>query len=440
MIEWFILLQPIIDFLTSLSVRFVEFPLTFGIIVRVLFTGLICFYMLFLYKGKQKKRMVGYLIGSVAYGILFIGLNAYFSGVGTVAENGKMFFKIFYFLFVLFFFYARYLESGHLISDKLLTIVFVEYAVSIFASAVTDTSFVSYEFAEGYVGWFYAANEIGAVVAMLAPVALLYIFEIKNLWIKLGVGFLVCFTAVYIGTKVPFYSIVGAAVMLFVFYGIKTLTARKGWAVLVQGAATLLVLMLLYQINSPMKQNTTVFSGDNFDSHVTDKLESETPDESLDEIGADGDVISGKGYLVLNWFLSDRLYYAENAISAYANADTIHKLFGLGNHFQLKDGRTLIEMDFLALLINNGVLGLVLYLIPILYFAALCIFMLFKNIRHILRMQKELLYTYVVLIGLGAALVAGHVLVAPAVSVYVAILIVKLYASLKNEEYKELSK
>ena len=97
-IEWFIVLQPVIDFLTSLSVRFSDSSLTFGIVVRVLFTGLICFYLVFLYKGRMKKAMIGYLLAVIAYGIIFIGINIWTGGLWTVVENAKMFFKIFYFL------------------------------------------------------------------------------------------------------------------------------------------------------------------------------------------------------------------------------------------------------------------------------------------------------------------------------------------------------
>ena len=438
-IEWFILLQPVVDFLTSLSVRFVTFPLTFGIVVRVIFTGLMCFYLVFFYKEKSKRILVGYLLAVVAYGVLFIGFQVATAGTGVLVENAKMFFKTFYFLFVLVFFFARYKETGYLISDKLLAVVFAEYTLSIFLSAVTNTSFVSYEFATGYVGWFYAANEVGAIVAVLGPVALLFAFETKKLWAKLSLGFLFCFSAVYIGTKVPYYAAIGALGLLMVMYIAKILRTKKGMEFMVQGAAVMFSLILLYQLNSPMKQNSSVFMGEHFDSHVTDVLDPDEEDpDHLDENDPNGKKPT-KFSLVLNWFLSDRLYYAENAINSYAEAGPAHKLIGLGNHFQLRDGRTLIEMDFLALLINNGLIGLTLYCIPIAYFAVVCIVMLFKNIKYFFRMRREMLYTYVVLIGMGGALVAGHVLVAPAVSVYVALLIIKLYASFKEEKYKEIS-
>ncbi len=481
-IEWFILLHPVLDFLTSLMVRFVDLPLTLGMILRILFTGIAVVYLAFFYDGKYKKTILIYLGAVVVYGLISIGSNAYFNGLSSVFENAKMFFKIYYFVFVLALFYALYQKEGFLIKDKILGIIFLEYSASIFLSAITNTSFVTYKYAEGFVGWFYAASEVGAIIAMLAGPALLWLFQTKKWYLKAIIGALLCFSATYIGTKVPFIAVLGAIVVLLVFLLLRIFFKQDRHLrnALLTSAPVALVLLLffcLYQWDSPMKANNTTLIEYHYDSNVTENITEKDPAETpaptpenpapapapqtpvtpapapdqssqtapkpdstpsqkpSTEILSPEEVLKdkSKAYLILNWLLSDRLYYFDGAITAFEESTLFRQMIGLGHQFKFADNRTLIEMDFMALLINQGILGLLLALLPILYFAVVCIRLFFKQIRRILQMTEPILYIYSVLIGLFSAFLAGHVLVAPAVSIYVALLIINLYGKLERE-------
>lgn len=441
-IEWFIILQPVIDFLTSIMVRFVDTPLTIGIVTRILFVGFIGIYFLFIYKDVHKKWLLGYYILTCVYGGINIGVNALNYGFGTVIENSKMFFKMYYFVYVLLFFYALYRKYGFTVKAKFLSIVFIEYAASIFISAITDTSFVTYEYGEGYCGWFYAGNEVGAVISILAAIALIYAISSKKLWLIAVIGFLTAFASVYIGTKVPFIACVGAMAALFVIYAVKFLTKKdktdlKAFCSIV---AILLVTVLLFQLNSPVKRNNSTMVGEHFDTHVTDKLEEPEDDTQLLG-GIDNDSPFYKAFLMANWLLSDRLIMIAPAFDSFLRSELVQKGVGLGYVFTTANGsnfKNLIEMDFLALTINHGIIGSIIFLLPILYFAVICLKSFFKRFKQFFQMEKQLVCFYSILIALGCAFLAGHVFVAPSVSIYFAIVIIKAYSLLdKNSSVSE---
>lgn len=443
-IEWFVILQPLLDFLTSLSVRFISFPLTIGMILRILFVGMIGIYFLMFYSGKFKKLLLGFYVAVCGYGFISISFGAFINGFSTVMENGKMFFKMYYFVFVLLFFYALYQEYGFVIKNKFLTIVFLEYTISIFISAITNTSFVTYSYGDGYCGWFYAGNEVGAIISVLAIVAILYATTSKNILLKLSVAFLTAFVAVYIGTKVPFIACVGAVVALLLFCGLNFIIKKEkqDGKIALQLISVLLITVLLFQLNSPIKNNSSTMMGEHYESHVTDKLEQEDGDIIEDSItNLDKDTFAYKAFLVANWILSDRLVITLPAFESFGESSVLHKLVGMGYIFKTPDGEIydkLIEMDFIALIIYHGFIGTLLYLAPIIYLAVICIKKFFSQIKGFFSMKKQVAYIYAILIALGCAVLAGHVLIAPSVSIYLAIIIIKLLATLDKKTESNL--
>lgn len=442
LIKWYVLLQPLLDFITSLTVRFTASSVTVGMLFRILFIGLIGIYFLFFYKAEYKKTLLGTYIFTAVYGIANIIISALYSGTGTLLENGKMFFKMYYFVFVLLFFFALYKEKEFTVSDKSLTVVFICYASTIFISAITNTSFVTYDYAKGYCGWFYAANETGAIISCLAAVALFYALNAKNWVLKISVFFLIAFVSVYIGTKVPFLACFGIIILLTLFYIIKWIITKTPTArnFSLQLIALFLVTVLLFQLNSPIKQNNSVMTNEHFDSHVTENLDDDDPEEKAelydhDHIKAvlNNSDFAYKTFLIANWLLSDRLIIIIPAIDAYLKSSLPQKLFGLGYIFETPANTTfknLIEMDFAALIINHGIIGFLIYIVVIGIFAVICIKKFFKNIKQFFLMERELTYIYAILITIACAFLAGHVFVAPAVSIYPAIIIIKLFAEL----------
>ena len=100
LLNWYIILQPIIDILTSLGVRYGGGSVTLGVVVRAVFVGVMVVYMMLFYHGKHEKIIKVYVGVISLYGILFLANAALCSGTYTIITNIKMFIKMYYFLYV----------------------------------------------------------------------------------------------------------------------------------------------------------------------------------------------------------------------------------------------------------------------------------------------------------------------------------------------------
>lgn len=425
LLNWYIILQPIIDILTSLGVRYGSDSITLGVAIRAVFVGIMAFYVMFIYRGKYEKAVKIYVAIISVYGLAFLANAAVCSGTYTIITNIKMFIKMYYFLYVLLGLFCMYQQYQYVVSDWLLVGVYCEYTVSIFLSAITNTSFGTYDYGKGYCGWFYAGNEVGAIISILAIVALFWAVKSKKKFVWISIGFLCAFSGTYVGTKVPLLASAMAVIVLGFVCLIQKILYKTSSRNIIRCVIILLAYCTLYMANSPVRQNNGIMVTEHYEESVVEKEEALENEENIQK---------NKAYLVINWLLSNRLVYVEGTINRYCTGTVSEKLLGLGYSYTVGKGlnSNLIEMDFLALLFYHGIVGLMIYILPICFFAVYCIRALWKAIKKIFENESAIVYTYGILIGLACAAVSGHVLIAPAVSIYIAILIIKLVDNSDN--------
>ena len=112
-----------------------------------------------------------------------------------------------------------------------------------------------------------------------------------------------------------------------------------------------------------------------------------------------------------------------------------NKLFGIGYVDINSKGtveRKTVEIDYCDILFMQGIAGFILFWLPIAYIIFYIIKYTIKNIKYNI-LDVEIISKYII-IGLAfcVAMFAGHTLVAPAVSIYIALAVVKLYMDLKE--------
>ena len=96
-------------------------------------------------------------------------------------------------------------------------------------------------------------------------------------------------------------------------------------------------------------------------------------------------------------------------------------------------------MDYFDIFFNQGYLGTIVFFAPIAYIALVTIWNLLKNFKKMILDPEILLMGYSVFISFGIALLAGHVLVAPAVSIYMAVFMILLYFKVEDlKKQKEI--
>ena len=90
----------------------------------------------------------------------------------------------------------------------------------------------------------------------------------------------------------------------------------------------------------------------------------------------------------------------------------------------------MIEMDFHDLFYSLGIIGFIVYILPFLFILYNIGLFFLKNIKKLFKP----IYLFLLLalaLGLGTSYSAGHVLTAPAVSIYLNIVLAFLYVEIR---------
>ena len=141
--------------------------------------------------------------------------------------------------------------------------------------------------------------------------------------------------------------------------------------------------------------------------------------ESVSEIMTNKEILD-------HFVFSQRLTFLKTTNDNYQKASVSEKLLGIGyieNYGTDEVNVKLIEMDGFDIFYRHGILGFLIYFLPVLYITVLTIRQTSKK-----KFEKEDLAFYTS-IGLCffMSLLVGHVFVAPAVSIFVAIILVNQY-------------
>lgn len=434
---YYILAHPVIDMLTSFCVR-AGLPVTFGVIVRMSFMVVSILYLFFFSHFRYKRVCCVYLVVVAAYCFAFTLYYFIFSGFSVAFGNLNELIKIFYFPCILIVLFSLYQEHHFVLSDRSLTWTVALYMLIIFLAFITNSGFYSYQYGWGNNGWFYAANEIGAIVSMLAPIAIFYSIRLifsppeKNRVIAIMISAIIlllcCFCSTFIGTKVIFLGVVSFIACLFVWCIIHWFL-KKEKAYLLQSALCIcmcLIIGLSYLI-SPLRKNIEQVMLPRYEeSTITNTSPSSSQKTEL--------------YAAADWILSNRLYYLVPIKQAFSESSAIQKMIGIG--YKNLPGSThdierSIEMDLIALFFRHGIIGMLIFYLPIFAFL---IYLLISFLRHFKKVFTSLslcTYLYSFLLGIAISTLTGHSLVAPAVSIMIAITMVRLlreFDTLKQEK------
>ncbi|MDD3693626.1 MAG: O-antigen ligase family protein [Oscillospiraceae bacterium] len=431
----YVLAQPLIDIITAFFTH-AGHIITLGVVIRSLFMLVLFFYVVFFGKCKHIKICVIYLSLLTAYIITFLIYSAAAYGLTTVFFNFKEMIKTFYFSYVFIGLYVFYQQFDFVFPAKYLSYTATIYMAVVFIAFITNTSYKSYEYGYGYGGWFYSTNEISSIIVILTPITFYYAvnrlsapFKQKGILhyiYPLAALSVVVFCSTFIGTKVVFVGIAGFA-LCFVLWSLLRLLRSKDIAVILQlmtGVILCLFIGLSYFV-SPLRKNiNNIFIPRYGSSMVQSDISQEQSDTSQPDDSPGGGQSSL--YSVINWALSNRLLFLAPLDNAFKQSSAAEKLMGLGYYSETKNINKPAEMDFFSVYYRQGYIGLILYILPIMY----CLIVLFKY--FILNFKKAIYSLYfcsnafAFTLGLLTSMVTGHTLIAPAVSIYIVLVMLNL--------------
>lgn len=435
----FLLIQPLLDLFTSLMTRYINVPITIGMIVRGLFLFAMVIYLVFINKSVHKKKSIIYLGILCIFSIIYLVTKDGIFNLSFLKTEITYLFKYMYFPIIALCL-INVFDELQLKKEKIFKICIIEaiiYSMLIILPEITNTAFSSYNNSnKGTVGWFYAANEIGAIMVAIFPFLYYLLFEREGI-VKIALTFTIVILAMtLLGTKTSFLGMLITEVIYALYF---LFNYKKNRAYGLKWSIIIIVISFGLIPNIPAVKN--------LQNAISKYSYVEKEKNDSDKINSKYAVKSPSTQRLIKVALSGRDKFFFNTLEIYDNAKIDDKLFGVGfvNRSEINNQKIekLIEIDPLDVFFHYGIIGFIIYFSPLVYIVYRTIKSIFKN-KFRLSFFK-LTNIYVIGIITMISMIAGHVYSAPAVSIYISFAMAMLDSALtKGEleiaEYKERKK
>jgi len=435
----YIILCPILDCASFIFRNALGTNISPSTFIRPIFVIIACLYI-FITDKKQRKI---FTIAGLAYGI-YAAVHLY---IFTLVKNNSSYsgiihelqYLVNYTFMVLNLYVYLYVFTKNKKSDELNKCILIStgiYIISIYIAILTGTSSHTYTLdGIGYKGWFESGNSLSAIL-ILYMFILLNIFKNKKIsknqkiYTAIIIGLISLFLVSLIGTKVGLFGVA----LVFALFGIShviynIINKRKIRQILIASGilsvVTIATFVIVFKVVGSITldriielremANQLVDEKTNEKIHITgdlyeikNKIENGTLEEgymsqeqqqavlSLNEIAK-------KHNLSVEQMRTLQLIY--NVELANNQSNLFYRLFGNGYVSQYRE--MVLEMEFMAILINFGLCGFILYLMP---FIAVYGYSLYKGITHIKKVDVE----YIMLVAGGGlafalSLLSGYI-------------------------------
>lgn len=427
-IVYFILmLLPIIDLTTSLNSRLAPGTISIGALFKGLLIVFAYLYVLILSKSKYKKVSKYFYIFIVFYIISYFLFNNELLSLNYLFTEMNYMLKLIYMPVMTFALLNYFDEYGFdkKLMTKVLIFSFILYILLITVPTILNINFKSYDNPNysGSIGLFYSANEVSTILLLMFPFVYSLITEKKILGVILFSAGL--YTISLIGTKVTLFGVVIVTFMIFVVALCKIKKINKN----------VFLIFIMFLVATFVMYNGR--SSNNMQDLITKEQEKEQEEirEIEENLNNNMEPLQENTFLVKTLkfgskLLSNRDVYALNTYLIFdKNFEKSYLFYGMGysNTDRINDRMVskLIEIDVLDIFFHMGIFGLLILMFPFLY-----ILYVYVNLR-----KKKVykltfagwFYLLMILMTIGISSTAGHVYLAPAVSIYVSLYFAYLF-------------
>lgn len=411
MIYIFLLLQPVLDLITSIMTRYEIGFVSFGVIMRGIFILCMMIYLFFFCNTKYRRVSIAYVFLLILYGLGYFGTKLeLLSNMSFLMNDLIYIFKYMYFLMLFVTMWNFYIQYK-LEYQKILKIFLIDLCMYIFLIIIpyaTNTSFSSYvgNRGQGIVGWFYAANDISNIFIMLFPILIYYLHE-KITWWKIVLVILTIFSSLLIGTKVAYFGLLLTLIFGIIYY---LFYIKKRWKNLLLLALFLMSSIILGNNSYVIKNIQVRIDKYNYYQQTgTNKK-----DKNTGIYVHDGDTAAS--IVILS--SRDRLY--RQTYDIYKTRNIGEKIFGIGfsnrESVNNKKIEKLVEMDIFDILFHGGICLVILYLVPL---GLAVVYFVKYFMKNRLRMDlRGWMLGYIIALGFCSSVVSGHLFSSPSALIY----------------------
>ncbi|WP_334329813.1 O-antigen ligase family protein [Companilactobacillus sp. HBUAS59699] len=421
----YIVFQPILDSITGLMMR-MHIDVTFGVLIRMAVMAVTVFYLLiYLILNRDNKKgfmIIGYFVLLALMSVINLVVNMRTKTLFVPSlELTTLAKSLYYPVMLLAYFYA----FEELAEDRIINRFFpkaIFYAINIVSVIMiiahfTGSSFSSYSYYKlGESGWFFAANELSAIVSITFPIMIWYALEKIDTWTRVYYWvtiIIAIYSALLIGTKGSLLAVI-FGICMGILSTVIQFFRRGASKKLMAFLAGILVITLggIFLAYPAMAVSRTAELHSEMIKYKKKKAKTKkglTKDQEK----------YVKTNKTVSYLLSGRTIYFENASHNFAKATPAQKIFGMGyaTNFKKVKNAKLVEMDYIDIFFQFGFLGTLVYMAPLIYCLIYLIGTFFMKFKYMWSYKWSLLVASVAL-GFGMALLTGHVIEAPSVSIY----------------------
>ena len=391
-IKIFLYMQPVIDIITSIMLNYLNINITIGIIFRLLFLLFIIIFYLFIRKGISRIKKY-YLLGTLLFIIVFSVMIIVQKDFNVIFYELSQALKVLYFPILLTLIDKK---DVNIKIEDLVNIAII-YLTMIFIPNILNISLNSYTQGKiGSVGLFNSGNEISAIMSVLTPFLIYYLFNKNNNVKKIVLIILMILTYFSMGSKIIIVSLIASIIFNLILY-LKNNKVSKNKIVI--GLVSIITVVAL---------SCFIIPRTNFYYNIILHLNFLGINNFRDIFTFD---------FINRFIFSDRLTFLLDTSDLFFNSSIINQIFGIGfihNYATDMVSIKFIEMDFFDILYNLGMYGFVLVIYP-----------LTKEIDSIFKVKKNYLVIFSAILMIIIAMLVGHTLLAPSVSLFL-IIVLKL--------------
>ena len=376
----FLFLNPFLDAFTAIQLKYNIGFVTIGTLLRGLFFLIILLYMI---KNNICRK---YLIIFIIYVVLALSYDYFILNSSLFTESSNL--MLIFYLPVLILFFKE--NDNKSINDKLIFILYMIYVNLVIIPYILGIGFNTYPdvyHRNGFLGLFYAGNELSALFIGLLPIVFNYLLHNEKYIIKIPALIEIVIAIFMVGTKtlaLGFIIVVLYFIVKLIKENYKNISSKTKKIVL--GLAIVVALLVVFITpKTPMYKNLK----------ITFKFYHVYKPTDLFKVKNIDDIV-----------FSSRLSYLKKVNKYYIKQKPIKMIFGLGREklMKIKD----IEIDIFDIFYSTGIIGSIIYIV--------LMFIGFKNSN----IKKE--YKFSLILFILMSLISGHVLIRPMVSIYIALL------------------
>jgi len=404
-----IIICPILDMLSFIFRNAFETKISPSTFLRPIISIIVIMYIVITDKNRWKIIGVGTVYGIYAliHIVLFNNIRTGCS-YGSILHETQYLMNYSFMILNLFLFMYVFRKDKIKSVQKSLFIALTIYIISIFIAILTGTSSYTYPIEQmGAKGWFESGNSLSAILVLSMFIILPLIKNLKNkkekvLYITV-LALVGIFLMTQIGTRVGLFGfilVLGLYIFLEVLFTlIKNKKINK--KIIFSGIVVLTAIILVIMI---FGSNTFIRR-----KHMEEESKN-SYDENQEEVAhLTGDVLNIHESIVENTleegYLSEaeeksflELYDIANKYDIKSNDQRTHQMiynlllvknqhnFGLilfGNGYLNNFRELVLEMELMSFLLNFGIFGFILYIVPFLTLLVYSLIQIIKNIKKL---------------------------------------------------------